>query len=158
MASIDMATGKTVMFSLPRNLQYAQFPPGTTMAKQFPNGFPDFFFGIYTWAQENRHLFPNVADPGALAVEQAVAQTLGIPVHYYALVNLAGFQQVVDALGGITLRVGERLPIGGGQNLVTGHKNPIVGYIEPGLQKLDPRRRTATTTGWTASAACSARS
>ncbi len=137
LASIDMATGKTVMFSLPRNLQYAQFPPGTTMAKQFPNGFPDFFFGIYTWAQENRQLFPKVADPGALAVEQAVAQTLGIPVHYYTLVNLAGFQKVVDALGGITLRVGERLPIGGGKNLVTGRNNPITGWIEPGLQKLD---------------------
>ena len=137
LASIDMATGKTVMFSLPRNLQYAQFPPGTLMAKQFPNGFPDFFFGIYTWAQENRQLFGKVNDPGALAVEQAVAQTLGIPVHYYALVNLAGFQKVIDALGGITLRVNERLPIGGGTNLVTGRKNPINGYIEPGLQRLD---------------------
>lgn len=137
LASIDMATGKTVLFSLPRNLQYAPFPPGTTMAKYHPNGFKDFAFGIYTWAQENRRLFPKVNDPGALAVEQAVAQTLGIPVHYYAMVNLAGFQQVVDALGGITIRVGERLPIGGGTNLVTGRKNPITGYIEPGLQRLD---------------------
>ncbi|MGQ0464889.1 MAG: LCP family protein [Sporichthyaceae bacterium] len=137
LASIDMATGKTVLFSLPRNLQYAPFPPGTTMAKQFPNGFPQFAFGIYTWAQENRHLFPKVNDPGALAVEQAVAQTLGIPVHYYAMVNLAGFQQVVDALGGITIRVAERLPIGGGKNLVTGRNNPITGHIEPGLQRLD---------------------
>ncbi len=140
LASIDVATGKTVMFALPRNLQYAQFPPGTTMAKQFPNGFPDFFFGIYTWAQENRQLFPKVHDPGALAVEQAVAQTLGIPVHYYALVNLSGFQKLVDSLGGITLRVNERLPIGGGDNLVTGGKNPILGWIEPGLQKLDGYR------------------
>src|SRR5207237_10496630 len=97
LASIDVATGKTVLFSLPRNMQYVQFPPGTTMAKQFPNGFPDFAFGIYTWATENRNLFPGVSDPGALAVEQAVAQTLGIPVHYYALVNLQGLQSVIDA-------------------------------------------------------------
>ncbi|MGQ0844490.1 MAG: LCP family protein [Sporichthyaceae bacterium] len=138
LASIDVGTGKTVLLSLPRNLQYAPFPPGTTMAKQFPNGFPDFFFGIYTWAQENRHLFDKkILDPGALAVEQAVAQTMGIPVHYYAMVNLAGFKNVVDALGGITLRVNERLPIGGGTNLATGRKYPITGHIEPGLQKLD---------------------
>ncbi|MGQ0464887.1 MAG: LCP family protein [Sporichthyaceae bacterium] len=140
LASVDMATGKTVMFSLPRNMQYAQFPPGTTMAKRFPNGFPDFFFGIYTWAQDNRALFPGVKDPGALAVEQAVAQTLGIPVHYYAMVNLSGFQKVVDALGGIRIRVTERLPIGGGTNQITGRKNPILGYIEPGLQRLDGYR------------------
>ncbi|MGQ0844493.1 MAG: LCP family protein [Sporichthyaceae bacterium] len=140
LASIDMATGKTVMFSLPRNLQYAPFPPGTLMAKRFPNGFPEFFFGIYTWAQENRQLFGKINDPGALAVEQAVAQTLGIPVHYYALVNLSGFQKVIDALGGITLNVDRRLPIGGGENQVTGKQNPILGYIEPGLQKLNGYR------------------
>jgi LCP family protein required for cell wall assembly len=153
LASIDVATGKTVLFSLPRNMQYVQFPPGTTMAKQFPNGFPDFAFGIYTWATENRQLFPGVADPGALAVEQAIAQTLGIPVHYYALVNLAGFQSVIDALGGITLRVGERLPIGGGHTM-GGAPNPILGWIEPGLQHLDGyhalwyARSRATTTDY----------
>src|SRR5690606_39581374 len=108
--------------------------------RQFPNGFPQFFFGIYTWAQENRHLFGKIHDPGALAVEQAVAQTLGIPVHYYALVNLAGFQKVVNALGGITIRVESRLPIGGGLNQLTGKKNPIFGYIEPGLQRMDGYR------------------
>jgi LCP family protein required for cell wall assembly len=140
LASINVATGKTVIFSLPRNLQYTPFPPGTLMARQFPNGFPEFAFGIYTWAQENRALFGKVHDPGALAVEQAVAQTLGIPVHYYALVNLAGFQKVVDALGGITLRVDQRLPIGGGLNQLTGKKNPILGWIEPGLQRLDGYR------------------
>jgi LCP family protein required for cell wall assembly len=153
LASIDVATGKTVLFSLPRNMQYVQFPPGTTMAKQFPNGFPDFAFGIYTWATENRNLFPGVADPGALAVEQAMAQTLGIPIHYYALVNLQGFQSVVDALGGITLRVGERLPIGGGHTM-GGAPNPILGWIEPGLQHLDGyhalwyARSRATTTDY----------
>jgi anionic cell wall polymer biosynthesis LytR-Cps2A-Psr (LCP) family protein len=164
LASIDVATGKTVLFSLPRNLQYVQFPPGTTMAQHFPNGFPDFAFGIYTWATQNRNLFPGVADPGALAVEQGIAQTLGIPVHYYALVNLAGFQSVVDALGGITLRVTERLPIGGGHQTGVcdlpgggcreGAPNPILGWIEPGLQHLDGyhalwyARSRATTTDY----------
>jgi anionic cell wall polymer biosynthesis LytR-Cps2A-Psr (LCP) family protein len=164
LASVDVATGKTVLFSLPRNLQYVQFPPGTTMAQHFPNGFPDFAFGIYTWATQNRNLFPGVADPGALAVEQGIAQTLGIPVHYYALVNLAGFQSVVDALGGITLRVNERLPIGGGHQTGVcdlpgggcreGAANPILGWIEPGLQHLDGyhalwyARSRATTTDY----------
>ena len=164
LVSVDVATGKSVLFSLPRNLRYVQFPPGTVMAKRFPNGFPDFAFGIYTWATANKALFPGVANPGALAVEQAIAQTLGIPVHYYALVNLAGFQSVVDALGGITLRVDERLPIGGGHQTGVcdlpgggcreGAPNPILGWIEPGLQHLDGyhalwyARSRATTTDY----------
>jgi len=136
LASIDVSSGKTILFSLPRNLQNVQFPPGTPMDAQFPNGFPDFLFGVYTYGAEHPQLFKGAKDPGALAVQQAVAQTLGIPVHYYALVNLAGFQSVVNALGGVTIRVNERLPIGGGHNL-SGVAMPIRGYIEPGLQKLD---------------------
>lgn len=135
LASIDVSNGKTVLFSLPRNLQYAQFPPGTAMDAQFPNGYPGFFFEIYTYGSEHPNLFRGAKDPGVLAVQQAVAQVLGVPVHYYALVNLAGFENVVNALGGITLRVQERLPIGGGKNLA-GVSMPIRGYIEPGLQKL----------------------
>jgi polyisoprenyl-teichoic acid--peptidoglycan teichoic acid transferase len=153
LASVDIETGRTVLFSLPRNMQYVQFPPGTKLAEKFPNGFPDFLYGIYTYGAEHPELLPGAANPGALAMEQAVAQTLGVPVHYYALVNLRGFQNVVDALGGITLRVEQRLPIGGGTSL-DGRKMPIVGWIEPGLQKLDGyhalwyARSRATTTDY----------
>lgn len=164
MVSIDMATGKSVLFSLPRNLRYVQFPPGTPMARQFPSGFPDFAYGIYTWALANKNLFPGVSNPGALAVEQALAQTLGVPIHYYALVNLQGFQDIVDAIGGVTIRVDERLPIGGGHatgvcdlpggGCREGAPNPILGWIEPGLQHLDGyhalwyARSRATTTDY----------
>jgi polyisoprenyl-teichoic acid--peptidoglycan teichoic acid transferase len=136
LASIDVGTGKTVLFSLPRNMQFVQFPPGSPMAERYPNGFPDFFFSIYTYAADHPELYPKSKNPGARAVMEAVAQTLGLDVHYYALVNLEGFREVINALGGITLRVERRLPIGGGVSL-TGVPQPIVGYIEPGLQKLN---------------------
>ncbi|MGQ0632308.1 MAG: LCP family protein [Sporichthyaceae bacterium] len=145
LASIDVASGRTLLFSLPRNLEFLQFPPGTAMAAQFPNGFdptpgqPDFAFGIYTYGTDNPQMFPGAPDPGARALQQAVAQTLGVPVHYYALVNLAGFRSVVDAIGGVTINVADRLPIGGGRNLA-GDRQEILGYIEPGLQKLDGYR------------------
>ncbi|HUR74975.1 MAG TPA: LCP family protein [Sporichthya sp.] len=135
LASIDVSNGRTVLFSLPRNLQYAPFPPGTPMAAQYPNGFPDFAFGIYTYGSEHPEFFKGAKDPGALAMMQMVAQTLGVPVHYYALVNLEGFESVVNALGGVTIRVEQRLPIGGGTSM-SGVALPIRGYIEPGLQKL----------------------
>lgn len=153
LASVDIDTGRTVLFSLPRNMQYVQFPPATKLGQKFPNGFPDFLYGIYTYGAEHPELLPGAGNPGALAMEQAVAQTLGIPVHYYALVNLRGFRNVVDALGGITIRVEKRLPIGGGTSL-TGQSMPIVGWIEPGLQKLDGyhalwyARSRATTTDY----------
>jgi polyisoprenyl-teichoic acid--peptidoglycan teichoic acid transferase len=153
LASIDVATGRTVLFSLPRNLERAPFPPGTAMAARYPAGYPQFLYGVYTFGAQHPELFGGAANPGALAVEQAVAQTLGVPVHYYALVNLRGFQRLVDAIGGITIRVEKRLPIGGGADL-DDVPQPITGWIEPGLQKLDGyhalwyARSRATTTDY----------
>ena len=46
---------------------------------------------------------------GASALKQAVSNLLGIRVDYYALVNLLGFADLVDALGGVEIEVKERL-------------------------------------------------
>jgi len=135
LASVDVATGRAVMFGLPRNLQRAPFPDGTPAHDALPDGFPDFLFGVYRYGEEHKQLFPGAKDPGAEAIKQVVSATLGLDVHYYVLVNLGGFQRLIDALGGITIRVDERLPIGGkGPN---GESRPITGYVESGLQRLD---------------------
>lgn len=134
LASIDTATGRTVMFSLPRNLQDVPFPADSPLHGRFPTG-PDcgdecLLNAVHTYGAANPALFPDSRDPGAEAVKQAVSAILGLPVHYYVLVNMDGFRDMVDAFGGITIRVEERVPIGG----VT---TPIRDYIEPGLQELD---------------------
>ncbi len=146
-ASIDVTTGQTTIVSIPRNMQYAQFPPGTAIAKQFPNGFPDFFYGIYPYGAQHPAMFPGSDNPGAAAVESAMAQLLGIPIHYYVILNIDGFESLVDALGGLTIRVTENLPIGGGHHagacdLPGGGceqlaHNKVLGWIRPGLQHLD---------------------
>ena len=46
---------------------------------------------------------------GATALKQAVSNLLGLRVDYYALVNLLGFADLVDALGGVEIDVKERL-------------------------------------------------
>ncbi|RJK95363.1 LCP family protein [Vallicoccus soli] len=142
LASTEVATGRTVLLSLPRNLQRFTFAPGTVMAEQFPDGYTGCGYtgadggeecllnSVYTWAADHADLFPGERDPGAAALSSAVAGTLGQPVEYWALVDLRGFREIIDALGGITLRVDRRIPIGGGTS-------PVSGYIEPGLQELD---------------------
>jgi anionic cell wall polymer biosynthesis LytR-Cps2A-Psr (LCP) family protein len=49
------------------------------------------------------------------------------------LIDLKGFQDLVDAVGGVTLKVTERIPIGGVGGAIT-------GWIEPGTQHLDGYR------------------
>ncbi|MEP7358649.1 MAG: LCP family protein, partial [Anaerolineales bacterium] len=42
---------------------------------------------------------------GPALLEQTILYNLGLPIHYYALVNFDGFRQVVDTVGGIDVPV-----------------------------------------------------
>ena len=135
-ASIDTETGKTALFSIPRNLEHVRFPEGTPAAKEFPDGFryygpnQDLINAVWSWAEDRPDLFEGDPEPGLTATRWAVEETLGLEMGYYAMVNLQGFEDLVDALGGVDLVVERRIPIGGGASQVE-------GYIEPGAQTLD---------------------
>ncbi|PWF80089.1 LytR family transcriptional regulator [Kocuria rosea] len=140
--SVDADSGRTVTVSLPRNLQNAPFPSDSPLADVYPEGFncgdECILNALYTDVTNNHaELYPDAADPGAEAMKDAASGVLGIEVQAYAIVEMNGFEQLVDALGGITIDVGGRVPIGGGTDLVTGLPNEIFGYIEPGVQRLD---------------------
>ncbi|NEE04079.1 LCP family protein [Phytoactinopolyspora halotolerans] len=131
--SIDVLTGEPALISLPRNLENARFPSGTPAADQFPQGFSgegdrsDYLLNAtWTYGEENPELFEGPSGPGPTAVKQAIEGTLGIKIHYYVAVDLMGFRDLIDALGGITVEVNEELPIG--------EKGRV---LEPGVQELD---------------------
>ena len=143
LASINTRTGATVLFSLPRNLQRVPFQPGSKLAELYPDGFTD---GV----QDNAEFFLNAVyrnvpavhpgvlgrsdNEGADAVKLAVSGALGIRVDYYVLVNLAGFEQLVDAMGGITVNINKPVPIGGNTDAGIAPDD----YLQPGPnQRLD---------------------
>ncbi|MCT1997553.1 LCP family protein [Brachybacterium muris] len=135
-ASIDTETGRTALFSIPRNLEHVRFPEDTPAAEVFPDGFryfgqnQDLINAVWSWAEDRPDLFPGDPEPGLTATRWAVEETLGLEMDYYAMVNLQGFEDLVNAIGGVDLVVERRIPIGGGAA-------KIEGYIEPGEQKLD---------------------
>lgn len=98
--SIQRSTGRAAIFSIPRNLQGA---PLVGRAGEVYDRFPDLLNALYRFAHTRPDLFPGGKDPGATALKQTVSNLLGIPVHYYVLVDLRGFVEVVDALGGIRM-------------------------------------------------------
>ncbi len=135
--SIDTRNGRATTFSLPRNMEKAQFPPDSALAEIYPYGFTDGTpaNGEYMLNAVYRNvpaLHPEVlgesTNEGADAIKQAVEGTLGTPVHYYVLVNLDGFKQVVDAMGGVTVNINEPVAIGGD----TSAGIPPSDYLEPG--------------------------
>ena len=141
--SVETKTGKATTFSLPRNMLNAQFPTDSPLHDLYPDGFAtgqgdeafDMLNAIYSQVPE---LHPGVLgktdNEGADAVKEAVSGSLGLPVDYYLLVNLKGFQEVVDAIGGITVNINEPVAINGN----TDAGIPPTDYLDPGPdQKLD---------------------
>jgi LCP family protein required for cell wall assembly len=142
LASIDTHTGRTVMFSLPRNLEKARFPVDSPLHELYPDGFTGstdeanwLLNAVYGQVPA---LHPGVLgrsdNEGADALKQAVSGTLDLPVDYYVLVNLLGFRQLVDAMGGVTVNINVPIPIGGNTDLGI----PPDDYLQPGPdQRLD---------------------
>jgi len=131
-ASIDVRTGRTVLFGLPRNLQWAPFPADSPLHAMYPNGYwcktqECLLNAIYTLAVTHKKLFPGVKYPGVEATKGAIEEILGLKINYWAMIDLKGFQQLIDAVGGINLDIAQRVPIGS----KSGPKG-VYGYIEPG--------------------------
>jgi LCP family protein required for cell wall assembly len=152
-ASIDTKTGRSTLFALPRNIQRAQFPPGSPMAGKFPKGFHDnsdplsgnfLLNAVYAYALQYPNLAPSgpTDNPGLNMLHQTVSYMLGITLDYYVEVNMAGFSSIIDAVGGLTVDVGPNpLPIGG----ITPsgrHVKPDY-YIPAGVQQLSGEQALA---------------
>ncbi len=132
-ASIDAETGRTVLISLPRNMARFPFAEGSVMDRQFPQGFDCegcYLNGVSTWAQDHAELFGKSDNPGVDATIMGVEGITGLKVSYWSMVNLQGFKDLVDAVGGVTLKVRAPIPVGGLGSDVT-------GYIQPGVRRLD---------------------
>ncbi len=132
-ASVDTETGRTVLISLPRNLQAVPFPSYSPLHDRFPHGYrcsdgSCMLNAIYTYASEHRDLYPGVQNPGAQATKEAVEGATGLKINYWVLIDLKGFQSLVNSVGGITMDIYRRVPIGGGST-------PIHGYVEAGKDR-----------------------
>ena len=104
-ASFEVATGKVSLFGLPRNLVQVPLPDGPA-ADYFGECrcFPRLLNELYAFAEDERpDLFPHSRRPGVAAVAGAAEELLGLPIDHYALVDLLGFVDMVDALGGVTI-------------------------------------------------------
>ncbi|WP_162794856.1 LCP family protein, partial [Nonomuraea lactucae] len=117
-ASVHIPTGNTVLFSLPRNLQHVRFPPTSPLHRQFPNGYMAELGqgGLLNevWQYANDH--PEIMggkNKGARALMDAIGYTLNLKIDYYALMNMYGFADLVDAIGGLKIRVERDVKWGG---------------------------------------------
>jgi LCP family protein required for cell wall assembly len=138
-ASVDAETGATTIIGIPRNFERAVFSEGSPLYGPFPSGYDCgdecLISYLYTEAMNNPGLYPeadeNGSNPGIEAMRDSVEGVTGLTLQYYVLIDMQGFADLIDALGGVTIEVPERTAIG-----------PITsptpfGFVEAGTQHLD---------------------
>lgn len=136
--SIDAATGAATMIGVPRNLEQVRLPASSPLSVDFPQGYncgdECLVSYLYTYGEEHPDLYPdaekNGSNPGIEAMRDAVEGVTGLELQYYVLIDMQGFSDLVDALGGVDITVAE--PVTLGKN---GDK-PI-GTIAAGAQHMD---------------------
>lgn len=131
-ASLHTGTGKAALFSFPRNMGSIPLP------KRFENAFvdlekrtapepepleegeepvewesckcfPEQLNALYPFTRKWSRTYPNEIDPGMAALRDVLGGLMGIRIDYYALVDMAAFVDLVDAIGGIDVNVRQPL-------------------------------------------------
>ena len=139
-ASIDTKTGNTSLISLTRNFMRMPFPADSPLHNIYPTGFWDPELGdveqgeFYLDAMYRNipKLHDGILGPsdnqGADILKVSVGEALGLKLHYYLQINLSGFEQMVQALGGITVNINYPVPVGGDDD----KHIPPGRYLKPG--------------------------
>jgi LCP family protein required for cell wall assembly len=104
--ALERGTGRAAALGIPRNIVGVPF---TGEVRNTAKRFTQPLNALYDWGHAHESLFPGGDDPGATALKQTISNLLGIRVDYYAMVDLDGFVDMVDALGGVTIHVKERI-------------------------------------------------
>jgi len=76
---------------------------------------------------------------GTAAIENQISQVLGIHIHYYGMIDFAGFKQAVDIVGGVDINVPEELTVS--EHMWDSTTNrPYFLNVPAGIQHFDSTR------------------
>jgi LCP family protein required for cell wall assembly len=146
--SVSTRTGRAALFGIPRNLTGVPFPPSAHTELET---YPEILNSLWGYAEANPELFPGAAMPGPTALKETIGSLLGLEIDYVAAVDLRGFVELVDALGGVTVDVRRSVYDAGVSPPVEGE--PLIEIdLEPGRHTLDGRQALAyVRTRWASS-------
>jgi LCP family protein required for cell wall assembly len=145
--SADLDSGAIAVVSVPRNLVGLPFPEGK-LHDAYPHGFPGLANAVYVGVSARPDLVGNAPEPGIEALRIGISELLGWHIDRYLLVDLDGFVNVVDALGGLDITVTTNVqPTGklpGSQRQVGGFKKGERVHMDGEQALAYARSRTGT--------------
>ncbi|NNH03391.1 LCP family protein [Microbacterium ulmi] len=155
--SVNADTGAVTITGIPRDMPHAPFPEDSPMHAAYPEGLTGHDSPTCAWGSginqlmnavevcsddRGASLYPDAAAngsrPAVEATKDAAEGILGIEIPYYVFLDMKGFADLVDALGGVDITVEQRLPKGGGPSYQgQPAEDWAIGWIEAGPQHMD---------------------
>jgi LCP family protein required for cell wall assembly len=129
-ASVDPKTHKGVLISIPRDLARFPLPDGRIYQGKINS--------LMTYAAAHPEEFPNGPLPTLI---ETLGDLVGVPIHYFAAIDLAGFVRMVDSVGGIDIDNKKAIddPVYGGWT----DNRPVGFHLSPGPHHLDGQNALA---------------
>jgi LCP family protein required for cell wall assembly len=121
--SLDPEGGRSAMISVPRDMYGTPLPDGRVYNAKLNS--------LMSFAAARPAEFPA---GGVGTLKDAIGELLGIRIHYFAAINLLGFKQAVDAIGGVDVTV-ERVINDPTYSNEFGQREGL--YLAPGQHHLD---------------------
>ena len=136
--SFNADTGAMLNIGIPRNLQHAPIPADSPLRQFYGDSWDDLINSAYkTVTDAHPDIYPNAlkegSTPGVEVTKDLVEGVTGLKINSYVMVNMGAFAKLIDVLGGLTVNVKTRLPIGGQRD----DASDAYGWIEPGVQHMD---------------------
>lgn len=97
-ASLDPINKKAGMLSIPRDLWVSTDDMGSMKVNAV------FAQAKYAAQAEGKNKAEAEAE-GFRAIEHTVSDVIGIPIHYHAIIDFAGFEKAIDTVGGVDIDV-----------------------------------------------------
>lgn len=90
--SVNPVDKSMVMLSLPRDISNFPLYDGRTFKGKINS--------LMSWARNHKDEFPDGPFPTLI---KEVGYLVGVPIHYYAALDLQGFRRMIDEVGGVTV-------------------------------------------------------
>ena len=128
--SLDPVGGNSAMVSVPRDLYGVPLPDGRVYNNKLNS--------LMAVAESHPADYPL---GGVGTLKAAIGNLLGVKIHYFAAINLLGFKQAVDSIGGVDITVERAI---NDPTYVDAESNQTVGfYLAAGPHHLDGRTALA---------------
>jgi LCP family protein required for cell wall assembly len=135
-ASIDPIAKEAALLSVPRDL-WVQTPTGgqSKINAIYANAKYS-VLNQYSVKQQTGEIQDKAEEAGIDAIESTLTDVLGIPIHYYSMIDFEGFREAIDTVGGVDINVKTQLydPTVAWEN----NWNPLIAAV--GEQHMDGKK------------------